>query len=84
MLTQIHPPPTERETMIDTLIQYRQGWEEVAEDERLVDIQGSVGLILSDIVELLELSEQEQMTVLGAELYLDVQDVLSQQVHLID
>ena len=84
MLTQIHPPLTERETIIESLGCFRQRWEEVADDERLIDVQGSVGLMLLDIVEILGLTQDEQMAVLGAELYLDVQDVLSQQVHLVE
>ena len=84
MLTQIHPPLTDWETTIESLMRFRQGWEEVAEGERLVDLQGGVGLMLLDIVEILGLSLDEQMAVLGVELYLDAQDVLSQQVHIVE
>jgi hypothetical protein len=65
-------------------MRFRQGWEEAADDERLVDVQASVGLMLLDIVELLELTQDEQMAVLGTELYLDDQDVLSRQVHIVE
>jgi hypothetical protein len=64
--------------MIEAMVRFRQGWEEAADGERLVDIQSSVGLMLLDIAETLELTQDEQMAVLGAELYLDVQDMLSQ------
>jgi hypothetical protein len=84
MLIQTYPQITEREALVEALAQFRQGWEAAVDSERLIDVQGNVGLILVDITEILGLTQDEQMTVLGVELHIDVQEMLTQQVHLIE
>ncbi len=68
----------DREQVVNALAQLREIWEAIAADEgcSLVDITGSVGLILGDIVMLLNLSSMEQEMILGNQLRKDFFKVL--------
>ena len=50
----------------------RQEWEEAADGESLLSTKGSVGHILADVTKALDLSEDERLEVLGANLYVDL------------
>jgi hypothetical protein len=58
----------DRSRVIGALANIRHEWEVAVEDENLVDIQASVGLMLADVVMALELTSAEQILILGAEL----------------
>ena len=57
-----------RMKMIESLAKFRQEWQAIVEDQSLLDVQASVGLILVDITDRLELNEQEKAVVLGHKL----------------
>ena len=57
-----------RKKVIESLAKFRQEWQSLGEDQSLLDVQASVGLILVDITERLELNEQEKAVVLGHKL----------------
>jgi hypothetical protein len=59
-----------RQQVIRAIATLRQDWEASAEGS-LLGIEGSVGLILSDIVNLIGLKPEEQIEALGQQLYLD-------------
>ncbi len=78
MLREANAYQLERDQVVGALAQLRQSWERVAEDEgcSLIDISGSVGLILGEVVLLLNLSSSEQRMVLGDQLRKDFLKVL--------
>jgi hypothetical protein len=51
-------------------------WEETAGDESLINVPGSVGLILYDVVEALRLDPDQQIAVLGERLAGDVSEYI--------
>jgi len=67
MLIRTHPSIS-RSNVIDALARLRQEWEASIDGESLIDVQASVGLLLGDVVMMIGLSRDEQVTVLGEEL----------------
>ena len=53
-------------------------WQESAQGEgkSLIDVEGSVGLILYDVVEALRLPPQQQQAILGSALYVEIMEYL--------
>jgi hypothetical protein len=71
-----YSPVITRTTVVDVLAQLRQEWEMAVEQEDLVDVQGSIGLLLLDIVIGLRLQPFEQIQVLGSKLHSELQSIL--------
>jgi hypothetical protein len=71
-------PVTTRMKVIESLTKFRQEWQSLANGQSLLDVQASVGLILADIIDKLELTEQEKVIVLGRNLINQV-DAFSEQ-----
>ena len=63
-----------RPQMVNAIARIRKDWEQ--EDESLVDIEASVGLILADVVEALGFSEEEKLAALGPSIYVDIQQLM--------
>lgn len=61
--------------VINALARIRQEWQSATEGASLLSVDGNVGLILADVVNCLELSTEEQVLVLGSELYREIQDL---------
>jgi hypothetical protein len=59
------------QSQLDAMIRLRQEWEEASEDG-LRNAKGSVGLMLADVTRALELTPDQQVDVLGATLYVDL------------
>ena len=75
MLTTTNQPQIlARPNVVEVLANFRQEWELSADGESLVDIQGSIGLILFDLVIGLALIRYEQVQVLGSTLFQELQD----------
>ncbi len=55
----------ERSTVIATLTHLREAWEEAADGQPINEVQGSVGLLLKDVLDALGLTTLEQGEVLG-------------------
>ena len=77
MLTQTQSVIFIQPRTIDVISRIREEWEEVAEGESLVDVKGSVGMLLAEIAEALGLSPEEQRAALGAKLFEDVSRLLN-------
>ena len=78
MLTDTNTQPTilvlARPQMVNAIARIREDWEQ--EDESLVDVEASVGVILADVVNALGFSEEEKIAALGPSLYVDIQKVM--------
>jgi len=59
----------DRQVMLEGLSVLRQEWEGRANGDSLIDLSGSVGLMLFDVTALLGLTPEEQTVVLGDRLY---------------
>ncbi len=69
-----------RMKVIESLGKFRQEWQALAEDQNLLDMHASVGLILVDITDKLELNEQEKAVVLGRKLISQTDAFLEQRI----
>ncbi len=72
MLQINHPPHF---YIIHALARVRQEWQNAAQGDSLLSIEGNVGLILADLVSGLDLSTEAQIEVLGADLFREVQSL---------
>jgi hypothetical protein len=75
---------TYRMKAVQKLAKFRQEWEEIASGESLLAVTASVGLVLSDIADRLELSPQERYVFLGKSLLSEVENFLAQEVSVKD
>ena len=66
----------DRDAAIEALARLRAEWQEAANGRPLADVQGSVGLILADVVAALELLPEEAAQVLGNETYIDASQMV--------
>lgn len=62
---------------ITALATLRQEWQEAAQGESLLNVDGNVGLFLADLVNTLGLSVHEQTVVLGQTLFDELRDLLN-------
>jgi len=77
----IQPKIMQTEALLEALAHIRSEWEQAADGQSLVEVQGSVGLLLADVVAAIGLASDEQAHVLGPGLARDLQGVLAQPFH---
>jgi hypothetical protein len=70
-------PNNHRMRIISALLNLRREWQKAAEGESLLDVEANVGLIFVDLVSSFGLSTHEQSLVLGAELFAQLQELIS-------
>ncbi|MBC8548159.1 MAG: hypothetical protein H8D23_00775 [Candidatus Brocadiales bacterium] len=63
-----------------TLADFRREWQDVSQGESLVNLEVSVGLLLSDLVEKLGFDSTEKNMILGSKLDKEIRLHLSDQV----
>jgi hypothetical protein len=76
MLKTIRTPEITHSSVANVLAEFRQEWELAAEEQDLIAIQGSIGLLLIDLVIGLGFRPSEQIHVLGSKLYAELQSIL--------
>ncbi len=74
--------PSYRAQVVESLADFRCEWQKIVDGKSLVDVQASVGLLLSDVAERLELDEQERHVMLGGKLINQVNCILEERVSL--
>jgi len=65
--------------MIQSLACFRQEWEEAIQGESLINVQSPVGLLITEVLERLNFSQQEKFAVMGVCLCREVETILSDQ-----
>ena len=73
------PSVSVKTRVVESLALLRKDWEVAAEGESLLNIEGSVGLILFDIVTRLELNVDEQRVLLGNALFEEIKNFIAFQ-----
>jgi hypothetical protein len=61
-----------RTLALESLSAFREEWEVAADDDSLLDVSASVGLMLFDVTTKLGLTPEEQTVVLGGRLYSEI------------
>jgi hypothetical protein len=74
--------PSYRAQVVQSLADFRREWQELADGQSLVEVQASVGLLLSDIADRLQLNHQERHAMLGGKLINQVNCVLEEKIQL--
>ena len=72
--------PSYRAQIVQSLANFRREWQAHIEDTNLLDVDASVGLILADIADRLELNPQERYVMLGSQLVKGVNEYMNNSV----
>ena len=71
-----HPCITTHAQIVAAVAKIRDEWQWAADGIDLIELKGSVGLLLDDLVSALDLSPEEQVEALGEELATELQGAL--------
>lgn len=74
------PPSTQRFQLVGTLTRIRQEWQDAAGSSSLIEVEGNMGMLLADLINGVGLGIDEQIQVLGPELFLEMKDFLKSPV----
>ena len=73
----LQTPLTNQPQLVSVLALLRQEWQEAANGQSLLDVEGNVALMLADLVNSFGLATHEQAQVLGPDLFNEVQEMLT-------
>jgi hypothetical protein len=71
-----HPCITTHAQIVAAVTRIRDEWQEAADGIDLIELKGSVGLLLGDLVSILGLNPDEQVQALGEELFTELESML--------
>ena len=74
--------PSYRAQIVQSLADFRREWQKLMDGQNLVDVQASVGLMLADVADRLELGPQERHVMLGGKLINQVNAMMEERVAL--
>jgi hypothetical protein len=74
-------PVVERMQLVNTLTRIRQEWQDATSGESLLEVEGNMGMLLADIINNIGLPIEEQVQVLGTELFQEMQELLRSPLH---
>ena len=72
----IQTPPTNNKQFVVVLATLRQEWQEAANGNSLLNVEGNIALILADLINSFGLTPNEQSQVLGTDLFGEIQELL--------
>lgn len=70
----------QRFQIVGSLARIRQEWQDAAGTSSLIEVEGNMGMLLADLINGLDLGTNEQVQVLGQELFLELKDFLKSPV----
>ncbi len=76
MLAEIQPTVITRSNLVDTMAVIRREWQEATQNGNLLDVSGSIGFLLVDLVDSLDFTREEKVKALGGFLYKWVESFL--------
>ena len=69
-------PVTPHFQLVTTLSRIRQEWQDAANGNSLIEVEGNMGMLLADLINGIGLRTSEQIQILGTDLYQEMQDFL--------
>ena len=69
-------PVTPHFQLVTSLSRIRQEWQDAADGKSLIEVEGNMGMLLADLINGIGLGTSEQIQILGADLYREMQDFL--------
>lgn len=76
----LQTPSTQRLQIVGALMLIRQEWQDAAGNSSLIEVEGNLGMLLADLINGLGLRTDEQVQVLGNELFQDMKDFLKSPI----
>jgi hypothetical protein len=73
---------SERNRMLQSLADFRREWQSLVEGKSLLEVNASVGLLLADIADRLDLNPQERHAMLGGKLINQVNSFMEQRIEV--
>jgi hypothetical protein len=70
----------QRFQVVGSLTRIRQEWQDAAGTPSLIEVDGNMGMLLADLINGLDLGTNEQVQVLGEDLYQELKDFLKSPV----
>ena len=77
----LQTPVIQRMQLVNALTRIRQEWQDATSGESLLEVEGNMGMLLADLVNNVGLSIDEQVQVLGTELFQEMQELLRSPLH---
>ena len=77
----LQTPVIQRMQLVNALTRIRQEWQDATSGESLFEVEGNMGMLLADLVNNVGLSIDEQVQVLGTELFQEMQELLRSPLH---
>jgi len=74
--------PSYRAQVLQSLADFRREWQKMVEGKSLIEVEASVGLLLADIANRLELNPQERHVMLGSKLINQVNCLTEERVEV--
>lgn len=76
----LQAPSTQNFQIISTLTRIRQEWQDAAGSSSLIEVEGNIGMLLADLINGIGLGTDEQIRILGADLFQEMQDFLKSPI----
>jgi hypothetical protein len=76
----LQTPSTQRMQIVGILTLIRREWQDAAGNSSLIEVEGNMGMLLADLINGLGLGNDEQVQVLGADLFQEMKDFLKSPV----
>ena len=77
----LQSPSAQRFQLVSTLTRIREEWQEAVGNSSLIEVEGNMGMLLADLINGIGLRTDEQIQVLGSDLFRDTQDFLKYAAH---
>lgn len=75
--TKAKPKATNIQEFVNRLQHFRKTWEGNRRGESLVDTMASVGIIMQDIIEMIDITPEQETQILGKKLQAEIQECLN-------
>ena len=75
-------PQIKQDHVLIALTRIRQEWQDAVGNPNLIAVEGNMGMLLADLINGIGLGLEEQIQVLGNELFQELQDFLRSPVQL--
>ena len=74
-------PAVQRMQLVIALAHIRREWQDATCGKSLLEVEGNMGMLLADLVNNIGLPIEEQVQVLGPELFEEMQDLLKSPIY---
>ena len=76
----LQTPSTQRFQIVGALAHIRQEWQDATGSSSLIEVEGNIGMLIADLINGIGLGTEEQIQVLGTELFHEMKDFLKSPI----